>query len=119
MRPARANLAIAEAGDSKREAYIKAAEEVVAHKTETGEPDTTVATVIGCKREKVRMLVKWHATGYEADTPWLADKGATGRAARSHAAKVAREEPGALAAIAITRPMTLLFRVRRTLQRAL
>ena len=94
---AKEDLAIAESGDAKREAYKRAAAHVVAHKKETGDGDVTVATVMGCKREKVRMLVKWAATDFAADTPWLADTEATNRAARSHANKVLREEPEVIA----------------------
>lgn len=90
---AKEDLAIAESTDAKREAYKRAAEHIAAHKQATGDGDTTVATVIGCKREKVRMLSKWREAGFPTDTPWLMDRQATTRAAISHAKKVVAEQP--------------------------
>lgn len=77
-------LAIAESEDSKRAAYIKAAEEIAAAVAD-GMTQVTVATVLGKKRFFVQQLLAWRKSGYEADTPWLHDKDATTRAARSHA----------------------------------
>jgi hypothetical protein len=91
---AREYLAIAESDNPKREAYIKAAEEIVAALAEDKRlTRTAVATAVGIHHQKVVMLVKWHESGYKAKTPWLLDDKATTRAAISHAKKVLREHP--------------------------
>ena len=73
-------LAIAESGDSKREAYKRAAKEIVAALDE-GMSKRAVATTLGKNESFVRQIVKWHESGYQANTPWLADTEATKRAA--------------------------------------
>jgi hypothetical protein len=45
---ARDYLAIAESGDAKREAYKMAAEEIVAHKKETGDSNRKIARALQC-----------------------------------------------------------------------
>jgi hypothetical protein len=90
LQRAREFLAIAEKGDSKREAYKAAAEEVAAAIAE-GMTPVAVATALGKSRNFVRILLAWHESGYKADTPWLMDKNATTRAAISHTKKVIRE----------------------------
>jgi len=76
-------IAIAESADSKREAYIKAAEEIAAARAE-GVSASAVATAIGKSEIEVRRFTDWHKSGYKAATPWLADEKATDRAAMSH-----------------------------------
>ena len=94
-------LAIAESEDSKREAYKAAAEEIAVYKSETGANDRAVATALGRgekDRRLVGLLMKWRESGYKADTPFLADEKATGRAAVSHTRKVLKERPAEVAA---------------------
>ena len=85
---AREFLAIAESGDAKREAYKRAAEEIAAHKAETGDSDASLARMIGRKQPFVSKLLKWRDTGFAAATPFLMDPQATQRAAQSHAKRV-------------------------------
>lgn len=88
---ARKYLAIAESGDSKRDAYKAAAEAIAAHKAETGESNVVVATTIHKSEGEVRRLLKWRESGYKADSPYLMDTNATSRAAKSHTKKVLRD----------------------------
>lgn len=91
-------LAIAESDDSKREAYIRAAEEVAAYKETTRKSNRDIAISLWPRQKKrtgehpkeqtVQKLLQWRKTGYEAATPFLADGEATTRAARSHAKKL-------------------------------
>jgi hypothetical protein len=90
LEKAKEYLAIAESGDSKREAYRRAAGEIAAAIGE-GASKSAVATANGKSRGFVRALVDWHESGYKAETPWLADDQATTRAARSHARSVIRD----------------------------
>jgi hypothetical protein len=86
---AKVYLAIAESKDSKREAYKKAANEVVAYKKEY--PKATwreIAISLGRTGQYVGQLAKWHGTGFKAETPFLMDGQATQRAARSHTKSV-------------------------------
>ena len=85
-------LAIAESGDSKREAYKAAAEEIAAAIGE-GNTQVYVATYIGKSQKHISQMLKWRKSGYEADTPWLADTGATTRAAVSHTKAILRDAP--------------------------
>lgn len=91
-------LAIAEAGDSKREAYRAAAAELAAYRDESPRKWKAAAASY-CNRSTKTMekLVQWHDTGYEAATPFLMDEKATDRAAVSHGRKVLREQPAKLA----------------------
>lgn len=77
-------LAIAESGDAKKEAYKAAAEEIAAHKAETGDTNGNVATFLGVSIDRVQKLLQWRSTGYQADSPYLMDDGATMRARVSH-----------------------------------
>jgi hypothetical protein len=89
---AREYLAIAESDDSKRQAYIKAAEEIAAAKESDQKlTNVEVATSIGKSDKYVHALLKWRETSYEADTPFLMDTGATGRAAISHTRATLRD----------------------------
>jgi transposase len=81
-------LAIAESKDSKREAYIKAAEEIAAHKTDSGESNERIAIRLDKSESTIDKILQWRKSGYEAETPFLMDEGATTRAARSHAKTV-------------------------------
>lgn len=94
---AKEDLAIAESGDSKREAYKRAAEHI-ASAVSDGTTQAVVATTIGKSREFVKAILSWRESGYEAATPWLADTEATGRAALSHTRKTLREKPEEVAA---------------------
>jgi hypothetical protein len=85
---AREFLAIAESGDAKREAYMRAAEEIAAHRADTKESMSSIAILLGCSAEKVRKLMQWRDTQYKAATPFLMDTQATARAAHSHAKRV-------------------------------
>lgn len=90
-------LMIAESSDSKREAYVQAAEEIAAaFKEDPGLTKPAVATAVGINHQKVGVLLKWRESGFVAQTPWLMDKNATKRAALSHARKVLRENPEAV-----------------------
>lgn len=95
-------LTIAESGDAKREAYKAAAEEIAAHIEETGDSQASVATDIGCERDRVHKILRWRKAGYpEGTTPFtMADGGGslpTDRAATSHTKKVLREQPQSVA----------------------
>jgi len=93
-------LAIAESPDSRREAYMKAAEEIASYKAETGASGVAIAIAIGRvkntedKKQRqaggtyINLLLKWRQEGYQGDSPFLADGEATTRAARSHAKKL-------------------------------
>ena len=94
---ARQYLAIAESGDAKREAYKAAAEEIAAYMEETGVGSTGVATPVGKPEREIRRLMEWRRSGYKAQTPFLMDEQATGRAAVSHTRKVLREQPQSVA----------------------
>lgn len=93
---AREDLAIAESGDSKREAYKRAAEHIAAHIEATGDSQATVATVIGYGQQQVSRILRWRDAGYpEGTTPFtMADPGGskpTDRAAESHTKRTLRE----------------------------
>jgi hypothetical protein len=92
---ARKYLAVAESKDSKREAYKRAAKEIVAYKNETRESDAAIAIALGGGRSGkwVETLRRWAREGFKGETPFLADGKATERAALSHARKVLREAP--------------------------
>jgi len=82
-------LAIAESRDSKREAYIKAADEIAAHKDEKPkETNENLARFLGVTKDRVSKLLRWRESGFKAETPYLMDDQATTRAARSHTKKV-------------------------------
>jgi len=85
---AKAYLAIAESKDSKREAYKRAAKEIAAYKDATKDTYDHIAIRLGKSKPTIEKLMKWHRSGYEADTPFLADTEAVKRAARSHAKAV-------------------------------
>jgi hypothetical protein len=96
-------LAIAESKDAKREAYKAAANELVAYRKETGASFVAIAIAMGRVQDEgekkqrqaggtyVGAIVKWHESGFKAETPFLADGGATGRASVSHTKKILRE----------------------------
>lgn len=90
---AKAYLAIAEAGDAKREAYKRAADEVAAEKDETNATTADLARLLGRKDDFVRKLLRWRETGFAASTPFLMDEQATTRAADSHTRRAVRERP--------------------------
>lgn len=92
LQAARECIAIAESGDSKRQAYERAAEHVAAAIDE-GMTQAHVATGIGKSRTEVQRLLRWRESGYEAATPWLSDGEATTRAAKSHTKKFLAEQP--------------------------
>jgi hypothetical protein len=90
---AKAYLAVAESKDSKREAYKLAAKEIAAYKEETGESNRKIAAACKTHDRTIDRLLKWHASGFKADTPFLMDGKATERAAMSHTKAVLREAP--------------------------
>jgi|SRR4051812_13110910 hypothetical protein len=94
---AREYLAIAESDNPKREAYVKAADAIAAHKVETNDSNKNVATFLGISVDRVQKLLQWRKSGYKADTPYLMDDQATTRAAISHAKRVLREHPEEIA----------------------
>lgn len=98
LEQAKQYLTIAESGDSKREAYKLAAEEIVEHIAETSDSQTLVATKIGRDTGSVSRLLRWRKEGYpEGTTPFtMADPNGslpTQRAALSHTKKVLRDAP--------------------------
>jgi hypothetical protein len=100
---ARQYLGIAESKDAKREAYKAAANEIVAHKQETNESFVRIAIRLGRVGDEndqkqrdagsayISAIAKWHKSGFKAETPFLADGNATGRASVSHTKKILRE----------------------------
>lgn len=96
---AKEDLAIAESGDAKREAYKRAADHMAAAKAEDPKLTSTVlARTVGTSEGTVRKLLRWRESGFQAETPFLVDERATERAALSHAKKIIREEPKKIAA---------------------
>lgn len=89
---ARKYLAIAEAGDARREAYREAAEEIAAHKAETGQANGTIAEVLQRTEQHIARLLRWRANGCKEETPWRYE-GKDDRAADAHARRVLRERP--------------------------
>jgi hypothetical protein len=108
-------LAIAEAGDAKREAYKAAAVEIAAYKEESGETWKGIAIPLHKTERYLKLLDQWRKSGYEAATPFLMDKQATKRAARSHAKQVLRDEPEQAAKLVSEAPPA----TRRAMARAL
>jgi Family of unknown function (DUF6192) len=90
---AKAYLAIAESKDSKREAYKRAAKEIVAYKQESRETWDSIAMELGCSVQLLYKLRKWHEVGFKGETPFLMDGEATTRAAISHTKAVLRDQP--------------------------
>lgn len=93
---AREDLAIAESGDSKREAYKRAAEHVAAYIEATGESNRKVCIAIQTSESKFYKLMAWREAGYpKGTTPFtMADPDGskpTDRAAKSHARKVLKD----------------------------
>ena len=86
-------LAIAESGSAKREAYKRAASHAAIYKKETNCSGEFLARNLATTSGTISKLLKWHASGYKAETPFLMDEKATTRAAISHAKKVLREHP--------------------------
>lgn len=86
-------LAIAESKDAKREAYKLAAQEIRAYKDETKATWAAIAIAVGRGDSTIRAIVRWAEGGHKAETPFLADGKATGRAEASHLKKVFRERP--------------------------
>jgi hypothetical protein len=93
---AKSFLAIAESGNSKREAYINASRELAAYREEEKCTFEALGALVDRKGNYVRTLVRWHYAGYPEDTPFLADTGATRRAERSHARKMLSDPEEAL-----------------------
>jgi len=94
LQMAKEHLVVAESGDAKREAYRQAAEHIAAAKQ--ADPKLTnrvVATTLGKSGEFVQKVLQWRSSGYQADTPWLMDEKATGRAALSHTKATLRDAP--------------------------
>lgn len=114
---AREDLAIAESGNAKREAYKRAADHIADYQAEACAcPDTTtrggarrlhapkcaasyraIAAELQLSDSKyggekyVADLLKWRGTGFKAETPFVMDEQATTRAAKSHAKAVLRD----------------------------
>jgi hypothetical protein len=86
-------LAIAESRDSKREAYKRATQELVAYKSETRATIADIAISVGKSEPTIKKLFAWHRSGFKAESPFLADSEATNRAARSHTKAVLRDAP--------------------------
>jgi hypothetical protein len=63
-------LDVADTEDSKREAYKQAAEEVIAHKEETGESDSDIAISLQRSRPYVQKLRSWYQGGMVNRTPF-------------------------------------------------
>jgi hypothetical protein len=91
LEKAKAFLKIAESGDSKKAAYMAAAEEIAAHMDETGDNLTVSCKKLGRTKSTVSKLLSWRQSGYEAETPFLMDGNATKRAALSHTKAVLRD----------------------------
>jgi hypothetical protein len=90
---AREDLAIAEAADAKREAYMRAADNIAAHIAATGDKPGAIAIALNTSRKTVQNLLRWRDEGFpEGTTPFtMTDPGGskpTDRAAQSHARKV-------------------------------
>jgi len=62
---AKSYLTIAESKDARREAYKRAAEEIVAHQAETGETWSLIARNIGRDKSYISKLIRW----YQEDAP--------------------------------------------------
>lgn len=90
LEKAKQALKIAESGDAKREAYKTAAEEIAAHKAETGDNNRVIAAACKTHARTIDRLLKWRDSGYGAQTPFLMDTQATTRASRSHAKSALR-----------------------------
>lgn len=89
---AKAYIAIAESKDAKREAYKRAAKELVAYRDESPRQwRSQAASYCNTSTATIDKLVQWYDSGLKAETPFLMDKKATQRAAISHARKVLRE----------------------------
>lgn len=84
-------LAIAESKDAKREAYRRAAEEIVAYKAETGETDKNIAILLGRHETYVQKLRAWHDSGFKTDTPFVMDEVARRSVTISHIRRAARD----------------------------
>lgn len=89
---AKAYLAIAESGDSKREAYKRAAKEIVAYRTETKVAYATIADALAVDRNTVRRLHDWYAKGCPGDSPYAGKEHADNRAL-AHTKRILRDQP--------------------------
>jgi hypothetical protein len=90
-------LSIAESieGDpkkAKKEAYRSAAEEVAAHKAETGDSIRAVSLSIRISPSSVERLLKWRESGYRDETPYSGNAKAA-RSVRASQAKRALRTP--------------------------
>src|SRR5262245_25912450 len=81
-------LAIAESDDAAREAYKRAAEEIVAYQEESGESLARLASRVERDPRYVQRVVKWYRDGMKVGTPFLMDEGSSTRAAISHTKSV-------------------------------
>jgi|SRR5262245_25886969 len=70
-------IAIAESGDSRREAYKRLANEIAAYQTETGASGASIAIDIGKSRDYVSRLLKWRTAGFKTATPFQGKKTAS------------------------------------------
>lgn len=93
LRRAKRFLTIAESKDAKREAYKAAANEIVAYRDETGETIRAIALSLARDRNQIDRMLRWHRSGFKAETPFLMDEKATSRAAASHTKKLLRTAP--------------------------
>ena len=98
---AKEDLEIAESGNAKREAYKRAADHIAAYRKDSDDKDyrRTAASYCNTSVHTIDKLVKWHGTGFKADTPFLMDDQATNRAARSHTKSVLKDPEQRKAAI--------------------
>ena len=102
-------LAIAESDDARVAAYQRAAEHIAAHIEDTGDTQKAVAgklqltgQTLKAAEMRVVALLRWRKAGYpDGTTPFTMPDASgskpTDRAALSHARKVARENPAAIA----------------------
>jgi transposase len=67
---AKEDLAIAESGDSRREAYMRAAHHVAAHREATGDSAKQIALQLQVGRNTVENLLRWKKEGFKTDTPY-------------------------------------------------
>lgn len=88
-------LAIAESKDSKREAYKRAAKEIVAHREITGDTWKQIADALGRAPFYVTKLRDWFDAGCKTETPWAHGGDSDHRRGSDVAAtkRILREQP--------------------------
>lgn len=91
---AREYIAIAESQDAKREAYQKAADEIVEAQKTMGY--RAIATAVGKSDHWVKTLVQWRTSGTPGSTPF-ANKDRMAKGAAAETRKVLAEQPRSVA----------------------